>query len=186
MNTPSRRRMEQDNTRPEQSWFASHLPSISPLPRQNNSLYCNTVYNTSRWSYYPRGTREGLSLQRGYFAAHRNVFVCLQARLTVCILNLSLPPLPNLLLWLSVAICVISPLQRECSRPIQGFGTTARSCRYSPSVCARRSYVKNDFSEVHMTHINTRARAHTHTQIHIHTHTHTIIDPPLGGSMRVA
>ena len=102
MNTPSRRRMEQDNTRPEQPRFASHLPSISPLPRQNNSLYCNTVYNLSRWSYYPRGTRERLSLQRRHFAAHRNVFVCLQVRLTVCILNLSLPPLPNHLLWMSV------------------------------------------------------------------------------------
>ena len=182
MNTPSRRRMEQDNTRPEQPWFASHLPSISPLPRQNNSLYCNTVYNLSRWSYYPRGTREGLSLQRGYFAAHRNVFVCLQVRLTVRILNLPLPPLPNLLMWLSVAICLISPLQRECSRPIQGSGTTTRSCRYSPSVRARRSYVENNLGEVHTTHINTRARTHTHT----HKLVTSIIDPPLGGSMRVA
>ena len=105
MNTPSRRRMEQDNTRLEQPWFASHLPSISPLPRQNNSLYCDMVYNLSRWSYYPRGTREGLSLQRGYFAAHRNVFVCLQVHLTVRILNLPLPPSPICCcgyLWLSV------------------------------------------------------------------------------------
>ena len=58
--------------------------------------------------------------------------------------------------------------------------------------CAVMCNLINTYTHIH-THTHNLTNTHTHTHTHIHTHTHThahtytsAIDPPLGGSMRVA